>query len=218
MPASVSLARRICFHRSAAPEVTLAISRPKASFKVETLVWKRVQARRRHPASSSPGGGSGPDPIPACALKKAARTRHGPVRQPLHRQHRNRQPTIRTEITLHRQPLLALRLGIAAVTTVPVQAVGASAGTRRTVTAKTICSNLDALLKAQISAQKQFQNPAGTTKVPQRPNPPPSPLHPHGAFINVTTLRRQPPARPIASPRQPARNPPRTRHHPARSS
>jgi hypothetical protein len=34
--------------------------------------WKRAQARRRHPASSGPGGGSGPDRIPACALKKAS--------------------------------------------------------------------------------------------------------------------------------------------------
>ena len=59
MAASVSLASRICSHSCAAPEITLGINRPKASFKVETLVWKRVQARRRHPASSTPGGKGG---------------------------------------------------------------------------------------------------------------------------------------------------------------
>jgi len=67
-----------------------------------------------------------------------------------------------------------------------MQAVGAAAGTRRALPAKTIRSNLNARLKTRISPQKQLQIPAGTPTDPHPTNLSPSLLHPRGAFINVT--------------------------------
>jgi hypothetical protein len=68
----------------------------------------------------------------------------------------------------------------------PVEPVGATPRTTRSVPNKTVSSNLNALVKTRTSPQKQFQNPPGPTKLLPQTNPPTPSLHHHELLRSVT--------------------------------
>ena len=130
--------------------------------------------------------GSRPDPRLRIEKGFQPRPLHRPIGQPVGCQHRNGQFTLRTPVALHRKALATGGPGVTVVTAVPMQPTGAASGTSRTLSPKTVRSNLNAQPKTRTSPQRQSQNPPEAPKLSPRLNPSPSLLHQYGKLRSVT--------------------------------
>ena len=118
--------------------------------------------------------GSRPDPRLRIEKGFQPRPRQRPVRQPVRCQYRKGQLTLRAPIALHREALASGRSGITVVAAVPMQPAGAASDTNRTLSAKTVRSNLNAQPKTRTTPQRQSQNPPEAPLLSPQLNPSPS--------------------------------------------